>query len=956
MVDYKKGRMFFNFMIESDVFKKLDDNDAVSLCCVGILQLVLLGVEDRRHVPNWILRLANDRVSWDNYPWGSYVWPTLYKHLRDANVKRWQPLYASDPTNEGFAWAFKNLCDRARMEPQPSVYMLSPYTVLPPTTVLTKKRIDKTKKKGKTKKLSPLNLGNTFADENVSGDDVTITGVQQTDDYFNYQTVDPDKYAYVKKNNCFMILTDPHNIGTLDGSVRPFPSWNDVTWVYMPINAGGVHWVTGAINLADLIFYVFDSMKSSILHDDLTYTMLHEMVLKKFNLEANYPLNLSAKLSSIDDNFDISDDNEVQFFVECACNYEDEVAQALDLAIRLKALDEGYQFLNDRSAPERTKKRRDGSTYKNRRKRSFRDVIHCPWCVDSYVRELSMTITYNRCGTLKGLIQGNKSDSCRHGWKQPNCANCFWYMQRGNRHAAIALVVQNEFPLAYHAVCCRHLMMNLSLKRDKTKALFWKICKAYTTEDFSSSMSHLHDIQPDAYDKLCQVGPQRWSRAHCPLVRYNYLTSNSVESVNACTVLYRKLLVLKLAETYRAMVQDWYYKRRQLAGLVPLADALQYHNHVITNYTSDGEDNKREVTQNDYTFNQMVEWAKQEHYEDEETKLSCPKIDLTTVLKSNKGSSDKSFQSLKALDEEALLEEQILTLMHRFADRFTDRRVEINNLMVLQDHPLIDYGKYALGCITGADMKNITTGGHRPPAITAVTTSDHLLSSSLPLWDNRVELFWSYCHRHSPQPTTLFLLSLSQFHKMACVGGRSHGGDAGSEPPRAPIGYRITANVPSYAAPQQTRHLGRPLAKIRIARYFYGVVLLELITRKKAGDQNSFTDEGLDIVRWVQSGWNEKNEIEVVVDKGLYDDLYDSAVKREQVTQVLQLALSHAATVVGEKRPPSMTLDLTHPVCTVAAILTQIWLRHAALINRDYDLQHQLASFPSQISITQYPT
>nr|GFB33761.1 hypothetical protein [Tanacetum cinerariifolium] len=62
-----------------------------------------------------ILRLANYRVSWDNYPWGSYVWPTLYKYLRDANVKRWQPLYVSDPTNEtdtkgysieGFAWAF----------------------------------------------------------------------------------------------------------------------------------------------------------------------------------------------------------------------------------------------------------------------------------------------------------------------------------------------------------------------------------------------------------------------------------------------------------------------------------------------------------------------------------------------------------------------------------------------------------------------------------------------------------------------------------------------------------------------------------------------------------------------------------------------------------------------------------------------------------------------------------
>ncbi|GJZ68339.1 hypothetical protein Tco_0631579 [Tanacetum coccineum] len=59
----------------------------------------------------------------------------------------------------------------------------------------------------------------------------------------------------------------------------------------------------------------------------------------------------------------------------------------------------------------------------------------------------------------------------------------------------------------------------------------------------------------------------------------------------------------------------------------------------------------------------------------------------------------------EAIDEEAILEEQILALMHRFADRFTDRRVEINNLMVLHDHPLVDYGKYALGCMTGADMK-----------------------------------------------------------------------------------------------------------------------------------------------------------------------------------------------------------------------------------------------------------
>ncbi|GJV62345.1 phospholipase-like protein [Tanacetum coccineum] len=73
-------------------FKKLDDNDVVSLCCIGILQLVLLGLEDRRFVPNWILRLANDRDGWDDYPWGSE--PT------NEDDKKSYSLF-------GFTWAFK---------------------------------------------------------------------------------------------------------------------------------------------------------------------------------------------------------------------------------------------------------------------------------------------------------------------------------------------------------------------------------------------------------------------------------------------------------------------------------------------------------------------------------------------------------------------------------------------------------------------------------------------------------------------------------------------------------------------------------------------------------------------------------------------------------------------------------------------------------------------------------
>ncbi|GJT68315.1 phospholipase-like protein [Tanacetum coccineum] len=102
--------------ISGPTFAELYDDDAVGLCCLGILQLVLLGAENRRIVPQWLLRIANDRVAWNKYPWGSYVWPTLYSQLRNANVKRWSQFYVEETTNEddaktyslfGYTWAFK---------------------------------------------------------------------------------------------------------------------------------------------------------------------------------------------------------------------------------------------------------------------------------------------------------------------------------------------------------------------------------------------------------------------------------------------------------------------------------------------------------------------------------------------------------------------------------------------------------------------------------------------------------------------------------------------------------------------------------------------------------------------------------------------------------------------------------------------------------------------------------
>nr|GEY26736.1 RNA-directed DNA polymerase, eukaryota, reverse transcriptase zinc-binding domain protein [Tanacetum cinerariifolium] len=88
----------------------------------------------------------------------------------------------------------------------------------------------------------------------------------------------------------------------------------------------------------------------------------------------------------------------------------------------------------------------------------------------------------------------------------------------------------------------------------------------------------------------------------------------------------------------------------------------------------------------------------------------------------------------ETLDKEAILEEQMLALMHRFADRFMDRRVEINNLIVLHDHPLIDYGKYALGCMTEADMKKrVELKGVRNESLRRMEEKRHSIIKTLSL-------------------------------------------------------------------------------------------------------------------------------------------------------------------------------------------------------------------------------
>ncbi|GJS96343.1 hypothetical protein Tco_0803311, partial [Tanacetum coccineum] len=55
--------------IGSEEFYSLRDEDAIGVCLLAVLHMVLLGQEPKNNVPNWWLRLVDDPNMWEKYPW-----------------------------------------------------------------------------------------------------------------------------------------------------------------------------------------------------------------------------------------------------------------------------------------------------------------------------------------------------------------------------------------------------------------------------------------------------------------------------------------------------------------------------------------------------------------------------------------------------------------------------------------------------------------------------------------------------------------------------------------------------------------------------------------------------------------------------------------------------------------------------------------------------------------------
>ena len=113
------------------------------------------------------------------------------------------------------------------------------------------------------------------------------------------------------------------------------------------------------------------------------------------------------------------------------------------------------------------------------------------------------------------------------------------------------------FPNAQHGLCGFHLIGNIVHtfgKNKKKTILFWKLVRAYKTTEFEFYWGRLRNIRDDVATYLSQIPREKWTRAYCPTTRYDYMTSNSAESMNVVSNKARKLPILPLLEFFCALM------------------------------------------------------------------------------------------------------------------------------------------------------------------------------------------------------------------------------------------------------------------------------------------------------------------------------------------------------------------------------------------------------------------
>nr|GEW20354.1 transposase, MuDR, MULE transposase domain protein [Tanacetum cinerariifolium] len=359
-------------------------------------------------------------------------------------------------------------------------------------------------------------------------------------------------------------------------------------------------------------------------------------------MEEDDRINIMVKLPSFDNSMDITDNEE----------------KALDLAVRLKAIQEGYQFLSQRTDPDRKKKQGSVTRIKTDDKRVFEMLfIALGASIRKFLNYLCPLLIID-AAHLKGEYKGtnlvavgmdgnNQIMPVAFGICKGETGPCWsWWMSVlkecigdhsnllfiSDRHHAIALAVHNEFPLAFHAFEHQKLTANVKYEitdwvadkvhKRKLKSATWIV---YGANQFTKDDDPIVEV-----DRGCMLHPlQVYDRTSQEFHNVG-ISADGVLNINV------------LAMDFEDMVS--YLTRK-----IPKRFTTLYYT-LPSNHTLSG----LKAIKNDYDTNVMYDTAKVAG------KLQIyaahHPIDLSMVLIPNDSSLEKSFACI--ISKETILKQK----------------------------------------------------------------------------------------------------------------------------------------------------------------------------------------------------------------------------------------------------------------------------------------------------------
>ncbi|XP_052623728.1 uncharacterized protein LOC128129072 [Lactuca sativa] len=132
----------------------------------------------------------------------------------------------------------------------------------------------------------------------------------------------------------------------------------------------------------------------------------------------------------------------------------------------------------------------------------------------------------------------------------------------------ISSYVGQVFLDAYHGYSSKSVLIYCRLRIGHSKNLdylFFRPCKAYTTQDFQQSFSKLSDA---AREVLTNIGNKKWARAYFPNIRWNVLNINIPEFLSVLSVTQRNVPIISLIDTIVQYIQQTFAESSVIGGLL----------------------------------------------------------------------------------------------------------------------------------------------------------------------------------------------------------------------------------------------------------------------------------------------------------------------------------------------------------------------------------------------------